>query len=79
MVKLTILTWRYYPGLSGWVLKPIRNVPTTERQREKATGTGVVATVKRCRQQPEAGRVREQILPSGLQRVGPANTLMLAQ
>lgn len=34
MMKLKILRWGHYPGLSGWVLNPATNVPIREGQRD---------------------------------------------
>lgn len=33
MIKLTMWTWGYDPGLSRWALNLITNVPIRERQR----------------------------------------------
>lgn len=34
MIKLMILTWGYFPGLSQWVLSLITHDPVRERQTE---------------------------------------------
>jgi len=74
-----ILTWGYFPGLSGWVLNLITHIPTRESQREitnleekpteRGCGDRSDGTAKQHQQPPAAGRAgKEWILPQELWR-----------
>lgn len=92
MIKLRILRWGYYPGISRWVLNVESPVLIKEKQREIGTqkrlgnmtmeaGAGLIEPqAEECWQPPEAGRGKEGIFPRSLVKEhGTAYMLILVQ
>ena len=92
VIKLWILRWGEYPGLSKWALIPMTSVFLRARQRKiwdrqkkrqtqrrrwcEDTAEGGTATAQKCQQPPEAGTGKERFFSRNFSGNGPADTLI---